>query len=406
MNNPLEPYFRISRAAGVSIRIAAGGHLRVAACLVTVKGSRLEFGQKRAGLGSAEELTAFLPAGMVLALNLTGKGVLTRRVEGTAGASPENLALVLPNADLDDFYVQAFVSGEHSFISVIRKTEADRHLAVLRQLGYQPLMLSLGPFPLERIAGQLNLYGEEIVFDGHRVERDGSGNWLNYRYQEDSISPFILKAENEPLPEALVLPYAAAFQLVLYRGADTVWAGVSSLNNILDEKLKDKRSQVYGALFLGLVFMVLMVNLLLLMTLRSENTRLADQLSRTEESSSDAQHTDRQIRREEDLLRVLGWDGGKNKAVYIDQLAQLLPAAVVLKQISINPADPVASRAARAVQFRDHVIRVTGTARQILPVNEWMARVRTKSWVKNIRLDNYQYDNDLDTGTFVILIDF
>ena len=70
---------------------------------------------------------------------------------------------------MEDFYLQNFVSGDSSFVSLIRQKDANQWIDKLNALGFTTLMLSLGPFPVQQILQQLNLYGEEVVFDGHQI---------------------------------------------------------------------------------------------------------------------------------------------------------------------------------------------------------------------------------------------
>jgi hypothetical protein len=47
---------------------------------------------------------------------------------------------------------------------------------------------------------------------------------------------------------------------------------------------------------------------------------------------------------------------------------------------------------------------VTGKSERIIPVNEWIARVKTQKWVKNVQLDSYTFSNELNTGQFTVLL--
>ena len=105
-------------------------------------------------------------------------------------------------------------------------------------------------------------------------------------------------------------------------------------------------------------------------------------------------------------MQNLGWDGGINKSILIDQLASLLPADVSWREVTINPIDATTSRMQKTLQFMDRKIRVIGNAQRIVPVNEWIARAKTQKWVKNIQLDSYTYNSELNTGQFTVLIDY
>jgi hypothetical protein len=49
---------------------------------------------------------------------------------------------------------------------------------------------------------------------------------------------------------------------------------------------------------------------------------------------------------------------------------------------------------------------MAGSSARIIEVNEWIARIKTKKWVKNVQLENYNYNNELSTGKFNIIVDY
>jgi Tfp pilus assembly protein PilN len=113
-----------------------------------------------------------------------------------------------------------------------------------------------------------------------------------------------------------------------------------------------------------------------------------------------------QIKAKEQKLKALGWDGGINKAILIDQLAASLPQEITWKAIEVNPVDVSGSRIQRLVMFKDGQIKVTGLSQQIIPVNEWMARVKILKWVKSVQLENFGLNQELNTGQFTINITY
>jgi Tfp pilus assembly protein PilN len=51
-------------------------------------------------------------------------------------------------------------------------------------------------------------------------------------------------------------------------------------------------------------------------------------------------------------------------------------------------------------------IEVKGISPQIIPVNEWIARIKTRRWVKGVQLESYTYNNELNTGQFILTITY
>ncbi|HTD41988.1 MAG TPA: hypothetical protein VK671_15270 [Mucilaginibacter sp.] len=402
----LEQYYRIGQAAGIHIHARIDGNPIIHLCTVTASGNQLQITKKITDLTSVGQLKEHLPAKSIVALNLSGKGILQKRIEKTEEIDQNAFNKVLPNAKSEDFYVQNFVSGEYSFVSVIRKTEADKWLSQLHDLQLLPLMLSLGPFPIETILPQLNVYENELLFDGCQITRNDKGNWTDQRYDESATSSFPFKLASEKIDEKLLLPYAAAFQLVLCNSIETVNANAAELETALQKKLSDQKVKAQSAIVLVVIFALLLINFILFSWLNSSNSRLTEQVSRYTQNSSNQQQISEDIKSKEAKLRNLGWDSGINKSVLIDQISSLLPSEIALKEISVNPIDLANTRTQKSLVFYDRKIWITGISEKIIPVNEWMARIKTRSWVKNIQLENYAFNSELNTGQFTIKIDY
>jgi len=402
----LEKYYRINEAAGVSIHIHNDGSLQVSACMVTVQDNQLEIAKKAPDLKAIDQLKTQLPAKAFIALNLSGKGILHKKIDRVNEVNQNNFNLILPNGNPADFYIQHFISGEHSFVSIIRKSEADKWISEVLHLGFIPLMLSLGPFPVQHIIPQLNVYDGELIFNGNIIQRDEQSNWKSFRYEETAQSPFALKVELENIDEKLIIPYAAAFQLVLAAKLDIIQAEVPSLETTFTQKIADNKLKVQGFMVLAGLFILLLANFVLFSWLGSSNAELSLQQSLTAQSMTDIQGINETIKQKEGLLHILGWEEGINKSALIDQVAAMLPPELSWKEVSIDPIDLNTTRAQKSLAFYNRQIRITGNSEKIIPLNEWIARVKTKNWVKNIQLENYTYNSELNTGQFTITINY
>ncbi|WP_448698209.1 hypothetical protein ACFGVR_15430 [Mucilaginibacter sp. AW1-3] len=402
----LTQYLNIQTATGVAITLAGDGTLTINACQVTANRNQLDITAKFTDLSTIRELAGHFPKKSLISLNLTGKGILHKQTEKVAGLTPNNFAQLLPNASLQDFYVQNFVSGDRSFISVIRKAEADRIIDQLRQEDLIPVMLSLGPFPVAAILPQLNVYDAEVVFDGHVLNRDEQSRITAYQSDPSARSPFPLKIESEKIEERLLLAYASAFQLILAPRLDPVQAATATTTQAYTDSLARKKLQAYGGMALIAVFLLLLVNFILFSWVSNDNAQMAYRVSRSAKSTEDIKGIQDQIKVKEQELRILGWDDGTNKAYLLDQMASCLPSEMTWKQVEVNPVDINQSRIQKLLVFKDRQIIVTGLSAKILPVNEWMARLKTQKWVKDIRLENYTLNTEKDSGQFTLTISY
>lgn len=401
----LDRFYGIKQAGGLAIVIGKDGGAVVNYCQVSLDGKNLSFEKKVTGL-SLQELGKQGKTGIPLSVSISGRGVLYKQLERIDEIDASNFSSVLPNASIDDFYIQHFPSGGHSFVAVIRKTEADKWLDAISEQGLSPLMLSLGPFPVAHILPQLNIYDEEIIFAGIKIERSADKSWEKVSSHEEFHAPYTIKVENEVLDQQLLLPYAAAFQLLLSGKLDAVRADVSALESAFDGLISERKFKVNGMVILLVFFVLLLGNFVWLSGLNADNARLAAEVSSSARTSTDQQALNDEIRQKETLLRDLGWDGGINKSSLIDQAAALMPGEITLKEISLNPIDGAADHGFGSMKFRERKILIRGESAQIIPVNEWAARLKSKKWVKNVELESYNFNNELNTGIFTITLSY
>jgi Tfp pilus assembly protein PilN len=401
----LSSYYNINQAAGITVDIAQDGSYTINYCQVITDHNQLTIEKKFDVKDDAEGLAKKLGTKVPIALNLLGKGILTKQVAAALGDDEQDMARVIPNLNADDFYLQQFTSNDQLFVSLVRKTLAGHWINILEQQGFTVLMLSLGPFPASHMLNQLNVYESDVVFNGIRISRDTDQNWTAVEYGPAFQAPFILKIGAEPIDQQMIMPYAAAFQLVLADKLEPVKAGVDALDNRYQQITGTKKLKVTGALILGVFFILLLLNFVTLSWLNSENSRLDGQASVSANSNSDMQALTAQIKAKEALLKDMGWDGGFNKARLIDQLAALLPGEITLREIAINPPD-VNNKDSRGQHFLDQRIKLSGNSQQVIAVNEWIARIKTLKWVKGAGLDNFEFDNDQNTGKFNIIINY
>lgn len=400
----LEQYTQIHHAAGISILLKPDGSIRISTCELKLQGQQLDIVRKISSLSSLQELKATLLQSLPIALNLSGKGILIKQTGKLNNISATNFSTLLPNANFEDFYVQHFSSGGQSFVSLIRKAEADKWIQAVNDLGYACLSLSLNAFPVANIVSQLNEYGEEIVFDGHRILRNGEGNWLSYLTREEQKAPFSVKIASEKVEEQIILPYAAAFNLLLSGRVPQIRAVVPELELAVDKRKDLGKLKAGGIIALVTFFVLLLVNFALLSYYSAENQRMAGKVSATTQSSTDRHNLIAQIRQQEALLQGLGWERGISKSAMVDQIAQCLPEGITWQQVAINAPKLVLGQ--KEVAFESHTTQIKGYSAQLLPVNEWQARLKIKSWVKEVRLKEYNYNQELNTGQFTLILTY
>lgn len=402
----LDKYYAINQATGISVTIGQGSAFEADTCEVSVDNNQLNITKKAVDLMSIETLKSNIASGALVSLNLTGKGILQKKISRTEIVDEAIFNTLLPNGTLTDFYIQNFISGESSFIAMIRKIEADKWIEKINSLGCKVLMLSLGAYPVANVVPQLNFYDKEVTFDGHVITRNEQLEWITYTIDGKVKAPFTLKVESEQLDEKLLIAYSAAFELALSHKLNLIDTPVPALAVALENLQNKRKLKVQGFIALIILFVLLFINYLVLSSLNTDNIHLAERLSRSAQSTSDIETVNQQTKLKEGLLKTIGWEGDVNKSIYIDQLASLMPTEISWKNAAIDPIDLTNSRIQKTITFFSRTISITGISGKVIPVNEWIARIKTKPWVKNAQLNNYVFNTELNTGQFTLTINY
>ncbi len=407
--------FSIQEALGVSFKIGEDGSSQIHACKVKLQKKLLDFEKKVLNLSSVQELRKEFPKEKGIAINITGKGILYKQIPSTEEINALNFSLILPNANFQDFYVQNFIQGSISFVAVIRKAEADRILQLFSEQEFLPLIFSLGPFSVSHIADQLNIYSGDVLFDGYKVEIDREAKppkWLSFQYMPEIKSAFPLKIEAENLDERLMIAYASAFGLLLSKTLTPIQVDSPAIQDALTKYHTDHKTKGFAVLYSISLFLLLFINFIIFSNLSSENIQLASQLNQSTLSASAYDNLAQEVKRKEKKLEQLGWEDGVNKASLIDQIASTLPHEIRWKEIILNPIDPNFDTYNKAIGspapelFEKKQIRIIGYSEKIIPVNEWISRLKTLSWVKEVLLENYTFNTEVNAGQFIIHVQY
>jgi len=396
----------ISSCLGLELVISPDGKTVFHGTRIRIEGKSLTFEKKVTDIASLEALRAAFPGEPYTALVISGKGILHKKISGLEVVDAKAMGQILPNASQGDFYIQNFQSGECSYISLMRKSDADTWTARLTASGFKLLSLSFGPFPVQSILNQLNIGPQDCSFAGHQVQRDEKGAWLNWATGIDHHAAFPVKVEAETLDQDLLVAYGSAFQLLYFHKLDPVIAEAPALEAERAELAGNKKLQTWGMLLLFSFFLLLVINFLALSYYSPAVKKLSLVNRNTSEERSQVQARLDQINAHAALLDSVGYNGGLNEAKLIGQLAAGLPAGMNWKALVINPLDEAKARNEKKTGFLDHHIRIQGECGQVGAINGWIENARKLPWVKSIVLGNYAISPESGKGEFIIQVNY
>lgn len=398
----LARYYRFPMVAGITIDLHRADAV-FSACVLKISGDQLEIVDTLPETNDLNALKTILPDRVPVAVNIIGRVVVIRKIKTAVTDQASLLKSVMPNAANEDFYIQALTSLDSTFVSVIRRAEADRWITAVSTLGFKVMQLSMGPFVLDQLLPQLNHYDGLLYLGGYGIRIADQG-WLDCHVADESANPFPLKLNQESLDERLYLPYAAAFQLALAGELAPVEAIHPQLRQSLEEARAWNRFRIRGIGVLVILFALLLVNFVLFSRYHQENDQLSAEVGESVHNASLSGAVEDSVRKEKALIDSLGWEQHVDKSILIDQIAQLLPQGVGWEKVEIDPV--LKAQDTQHPGFSKRLIRVTGSSPKIIPVNEWIERVKAKSWVGKVTLRDFSIDNETGMGQFVVEISY
>lgn len=347
----IKRWFELRDLTGLEARLGSDGVETVHACTLQIAGDHLSVEAERTGLKNIAHFAKhFKP--VPVALCLSGKGVLSKKIQDTAATAQQALQQVLPNANAADFYLQL----EADSLSLIRKNIADPVLAELSASGFRVISLNLGG------QGSTNIPGK--------------------------IKPELAGA------------YSAAFQVLL--GQEQ--AEVSS------PELEEHKQQVYAkaklmgrGLVLGCTLLVLLlVNFFLFTHYQSAAEKLAFRKTRSGQEIKKFQQMESGIMQKTMLITTAGWAGGYPYAWLTGELMSSRPLAIGISVFSINPQKIQAIVSSREAVYETGKIRISGTCDKAATLNNWLFEIRAKDWVKDCGILSYEFNKESGKGQFTI----
>lgn len=374
---------------GVEIAMEMDGTVTCTMCTLTLEKNSLTIGEKKDCKGSLDEVLATIPVSTPIAFSLTGKGILTKKIEAIGELNAQQLSEVFPNFKSESFYVQQFSGDENVFISIIRKEQIDDLLEAFKFTKHKVLSLTLGPFAVSQVLSQINTYGQELCFSGHRINYTEDFKWRDYKSSPGAMAEFPIKVEQEKLSEEYLIAYATAFQLILYPRLITIELPVSEISDRLEDFTQKQQFRFRLVAILGFFFVLLLANFIVFSTYRAENESLNRRVNLQSSSAENLQMLEKKTAQQQERLTVLGWYLGLPYGWLADQVSSDMPAAIELTELSVSPVKQAEGNAERKEIYQSGKIIIKGLTGDPIAVNEWIYKLKGREWVQQIQMQRF-----------------
>lgn len=398
------PYFE-THVAGVELALHSDGYAAIHTVVLKKAGSKIETAARLADLKSTSELAVVIDKGYPVLLSLKGKGIIHKKINSSAADSWEVLLdKVLPNSNLQDFFVQKLVVHEQlALVSVARKSVIDAAINEITGQGFSVIACTLGPFAVQSVlpvilpdtgtTSELKFANTELLI------RQGSIH--NYTNTSEAEPEWVVGEGSINISSNLLVAYASAF--AYFNMATSLSGNIAGVQSALVEFKDGLKFKKTGRGLLAFFFTVLLLNFLLF---SYYNDKVKEKSARAALSSSELALIDSlsgQVEQRALFLSKTGLSAPSRTSFYADQIAQSLPEEIRLTSLQIHPQKKE-EEDEKKLEFDGSRILVGGNSKFSLDVNEWIRKMRASDWVKSISLLTYKQKDGNRPGEFLIEI--
>ena len=313
-----------------------------------------------------EKLKIHLPFELPIHLVINGNEIIHKTFDSDEQPDDDSTLLqkVLPNANINDFYIQHQIKENKTFVSVVRKNVLDTLLSELKRHGWKVISCSIGTFFIQ------------------------------------TIVPLI--ESQSSIPKLSTTSFAAAFQFFL-PDIETTNTNIDSIKEN-GEEYKHKRIFRFAAKYLMVSFVgILILNYLLLIYYSNKKEHLIAAASNMSWTSQ-YEILQTELKEKEEFISATGLLEKSATSFYADQLSFDLPPSIGLVELVIYPVIKKAGDFDDEISFTSKTLNIKGVCNQTIELNKWITLIKMKGWVKKITLLNYIKKSMGDNGEFNIEI--
>lgn len=396
---------KIKKAAGLEIILLPDQKYSVNFVELVLEKKVIRIGKKQQlKETSLESLKQFLEKDTAVYINLSGRGILHKKLTEFSDDQNSLIQSVLPNAKAQDFYIQQIVSDKTNLVSVVRKETVDPLIKTINEMGFHAIGFSLGGTSIGSVLSLLSLgNASSFSWAGHSIECNPEGEITSYKIREDKDEKKYLQLDSEKLEEEYLIAYAGAFNILL-----NLAPVVPFIDTIQHQKEEFNQKLFFtkaGWAVLGFFMTVLLINFVLYSSYSSQNNELAQKESKYSSMFSEIEKLEKEVKEKEKFLSEAGWLQSSSMTYYADRIAATVPGSVKLTELSINPMDERKSKEEKKELFKTGIIHIKGECTRPTELNEWLDKIKSIDRISKARLVHYSFDDKENKGNFSIEIE-
>lgn len=337
-----------------------------------------------------------------LVLNFTGKGVINKKASFSSKEELHSADFIhqhLPAVNSDEFYFQILPQENGScFIGLLRKEQSDSLIAEVNSIKLEIADVIIGQGVIISITKLIGAYNQ-ISAGSSKVELL-NGYIENIIPTEEQTTE--IKLGELAIKSSYINAFSAAFS---YLTSQSLY--INEGNSLINHKIKHSEKsklKVAKYFFVGLAFVICLVNFLIFSNYYSKSNKLQSELDIYQDKYEQINELLSSYEKKKVLIEQTGLLEGNSLAKYSDKIASTLPQEVVLADFYLNPQAKTENVEDTLTAYQRNVILVKGNCNSSMTINEWVNVLKSQNFIKDVNLEKFLFNNEGNQPNFEIKI--
>ncbi len=335
-------------------------------------------------------------------LNVSGKGIIHRKIAHEGLTEEEMLQKVFPNARVSDFYLQHMpLDDEHVYLSVIRKKTLHEIIELLKSHHLHIINIFLGPFAVNHIIPFIDHDKKNILLPDIKIITNEQ-KIIDFKVSENHDISTEYSIGSDQVPALLLKSFSAAFGYFLDAGSVNA-LHIPSLANEKQEYFHKQLFVKVGWAALIILFALLLGNYMVFTHYKGKQERLSSELSKNRVTLSKLKFLKKELKRKTQFVEEKNILGKTKLSFFADRIARSIPEQIVLDQLALNPVRKKVKEH-ESIDIRQNTIIINGSSTNSTILNQWIEELKNFAWIVQLDIINYKQESLHSSGDFSIEI--
>jgi len=337
-------------------------------------------------------------------LNYQGKGTIQRAFQDSIKENfTDALNRLIPSANENEFHIQLYNSSTgNSFACILRKAQLDDLLKEFIENKIDVIGVLLGNYHLELLLPLTSQGGsmQQLITAEHQLSfEDGSLKEIAPRAEGkkgDTIELGKTKIGEELLPAlATAMFYFIPLPTIINNNKDIAFAAKEFSNK--------KAYTTLSRTLIAFLLILTLGNFFWFNSYFKEQADTSAELSVFESSMNAYEQLNQQLKSKEEFLQKSGLQNGSKISYYTDRVLYDMPEDIQLNYFYVSPSEKRAEKDS-VMRFDGKKLLIKGVCTKSIILNEWLKLLKTKDFVQDVVLENYNQEMENKNGKFDVAV--